>query len=171
MHHKPAPRGVRFLTDALIIRNVCRRRCMRRIPDVISLHFSSYTISILSGREGWKFSRNVFSLYFFLSSFILCPSIHHSTPPLVFENMIMIKRTKMVRLGGPAMPAPPGMHSNFVNPSNLRTEGLILQTICLILATLVVSMRMWTKTRLVRKVVLEDCKSTFFRSSLLHLAY
>lgn len=84
--------------------------------------------------------------------------------------MIMIKRIpQRVRLTDPAMPAPSGMHSNFVNPSNLETEGLILVIFCLTVSSFAVSMRMWTKTRLIRKVVLEDCTSTFFCSSLLNL--
>lgn len=63
-------------------------------------------------------------------------------------------------LNGPAMEPPLGMQPNFVNPANLKTEGLILVVLSLVASTLVVSMRMWTKTRLVRKVVLEDCKPT-----------
>ena len=108
------------------------------------------------------------------SHFVFSPFLHTLSfrapfkSLLMFENMVMIKRTpKMVHLNGPAMPAPSGMHSNFVNPSNLKTEGLVLVTFCLILSTLVVGMRMWTKSRVVRKIVLEDCKSTFFRPSLL----
>lgn len=60
-------------------------------------------------------------------------------------------------LNGPAMEPPPGIEPNFVNPSDLKTENLIVVTLCLVASTLVVGMRMWTKTRLVRKVVLEDC--------------
>jgi hypothetical protein len=64
-----------------------------------------------------------------------------------------------IQLEGPAMMPPPGVQPNFVNPTNMKTEGRILVVFCLIASTLVVSMRMWTKTRLVRKVVLEDCSS------------
>lgn len=63
-------------------------------------------------------------------------------------------------LNGPTMEPPPGRQSNFVNPADLKTEGLVLIVFCLIASMLVVSMRMWTKIRLVRKVVLEDCSST-----------
>lgn len=114
-----------------------------------------------------------------ISSYVVLPPFPYNLSfrssfksALMFENMIMIKRTpKLVHLNGPAMPAPPGMYSNFVNPSNLKTEGLVVVTFCLILSTLVVGMRMWTKSRVVRKIVLEDCKSTLFRSSLLLFAY
>ena len=62
------------------------------------------------------------------------------------------------------MAPPPGMHSNFVNPSNLKVEGYILVTFCLTVSTLVVGMRMWTKARLLRRVVLEDCSSNPLRT-------
>lgn len=164
MHHKPTPRRVLSLTDALFVGsfanggNLCRRTCMRRILDLIS--------------GGLEIPLTCFLLYFYLSFCIFCPSVYHSKSLLMFENMIMIKRTtEKLRLSDPAMPAPSGMHSNFVNPSNLKTECLVLVIFCLILSTFVVSMRMWTKTRLVRKVVLEDCKSVFFRLSLLNFVY
>lgn len=77
--------------------------------------------------------------------------------------MMMSKRApELVPLDGPAMPAPPGMHSNFVNPSNLNSEGLVIMLICLTLSMLVVGMRIWTKIRWVRQVVLEDCNSVPF---------
>lgn len=83
------------------------------------------------------------------------------------ENMILTTRIpKKLRLGDPAIPPPPGKYSDLVNPPNLKTEGFVLMTFCLILSTLVVSMRMWTKSRVIRKIVLEDCKSILHRSSL-----
>ena len=77
----------------------------------------------------------------------------------------------MELLNGPLMEPPPGMQSNFINPANLKTEGLILMTFCLIASTLVVCMRMWTKTRLIRKVVLEDCSSPPPCSSTLNVIH
>ena len=74
-------------------------------------------------------------------------------------------------LNGPAMEPPLGMEPNFVNPADLKTQGLILVVFCLVASTLVVSMRMWTKTRLVRKVVLEDCKSTLLCWSAWNLVH
>ena len=62
-------------------------------------------------------------------------------------------------LNSPAMTAPPGMHHNFVNPTNLNTELYVAVIMCLTISVLAVGMRMWTKTRLVRKVLLEDCSS------------
>lgn len=160
---------------------------MRRILDVITIHVLSWMMSSL---KVWVFSRRGFGRTFsfflhffnifstcFLSYFFLPPFFRYFVLPLTIQGFIDVqkhdhdkKNTKKIRLSDPAMPAPPGMYSNFVNPSNLKTEGLVLVTICLILSTLVVSMRMWTKSRVVRKVVLEDCKSTFLHSSLLKFA-
>lgn len=68
-------------------------------------------------------------------------------------------------LDDPAMSAPPGMHHNFVNPSNIEIEYRTLMIFCLVISVLAVSMRMWTKARLLRKVVLEDCSSTLLYSN------
>ncbi len=67
-------------------------------------------------------------------------------------------------LDGPAIAAPPGTHHNFVNPASFQTESNVVVGICLAVSVLAVGMRMWTKLRLVRKVVLEDCNliSSFF---------
>jgi hypothetical protein len=62
-------------------------------------------------------------------------------------------------LDGPAMRAPPGEHHNFVNPSNMTITGRAVFSLCLIISVFAVGMRMWTKARLIRKVVLEDCNS------------
>lgn len=76
-------------------------------------------------------------------------------------EMILAKRNpQMLRLDDPVMTAPPGMHSNFVNPSNMKTEGLILVIFCLTASTLVVAMRTWTKCRVLHKMTVEDCIST-----------
>lgn len=179
MRHISTPRSVFSLIDAWFVcdvavwGNICCRSCVRRILDVITIHVPSWMMSILLSLEVWVFSRRVFcrTSSFFLQFFNTLSFRIPFKVWLMFENMIMIKRTpKKVRLSDPAMPAPPGMSSNFVNPSNLKTEGLVLVTFCLILSTLVVSMRMWTKSRVVRKVVLEDCKSTFLPSSFLKFA-
>ena len=62
-------------------------------------------------------------------------------------------------LDGPSLAAPLGVPHNFVNPANMAIESHAVFTTCLVVSALAVGMRMWTKTRLVRKVVLEDCKS------------
>lgn len=60
----------------------------------------------------------------------------------------------------PALAAPPGITHNFVNPSNVYTVYLIDLVICMIVSSLVVCMRMWTKARLIRKFGREDCKQS-----------
>ena len=103
--------------------------------------FSIYAAACTSFSIRWSF------IFFIVESFYIG-----------FFNMIMIKRApQMISVNSPAMPAPPGLHSDLVNPSDLNTEGLILIIICLTLSTLVVGMRVWTKSRLIGKMVLEDC--------------
>lgn len=59
-------------------------------------------------------------------------------------------------LDGPAMAPPPGVKSNFENPDNLSHPELAwLQ---LIIATVVVLMRVYTKLGVVRKMLAEDCE-------------
>lgn len=65
-------------------------------------------------------------------------------------------------LDGPAMAPPPGQRPNFVNPSNFKAELYADVIICLVVSTVVVSMRMWTKIRLIRKLGLEDCTISLF---------
>ncbi len=55
----------------------------------------------------------------------------------------------------PAMPPPPGVTPNFVNPSNLRQPGLVAVQITL--ATIAVAMRLYTKKFIVRRMLVEDC--------------
>lgn len=61
-------------------------------------------------------------------------------------------------LDGPSMAPPPGETPNFVNPDNMIIKSRAIFSLCLVVSLLAVSMRMWTKTFFVRKVVLEDCK-------------
>lgn len=111
----------------------------------------------------------LFFLYNFLSSFMLRHFFHYTELLYTSTNMVLIRRVPMeIWLSDPVMIAPPGMHSNFVNPSNLKTEGLILVVFCLTASMFVVAMRMWTKSRLVRKVALEDCTRTHLRSHKLN---
>lgn len=71
-------------------------------------------------------------------------------------------------LDEPAMAAPPGMYHNFIDPSNIEIEYRTLMIFCLVISVLAVSMRMWTKARLLGNVVLEDgSSSALFRSKFL----
>ena len=62
-------------------------------------------------------------------------------------------------LNKPAMAAPTGVHPNFVNPSNLNTEAYVVGAICLMISVIAICIRTWTRTRLNRKIFLEDCSS------------
>lgn len=82
-------------------------------------------------------------------------------------KMMMMQRAStelQTLLDKPAMNAPPGMHHNFINPTNMRNQNYGITIFCLSLSVLAVGMRMWTKTRVVRRVVLEDCSSTLLGS-------
>ena len=61
------------------------------------------------------------------------------------------------RLNGPAMAPPPGLYSNFNDPSNLQVYAIITLTFCMTFSTVAVFVRMYTKIFLIRKVSLEDC--------------
>jgi hypothetical protein len=62
-------------------------------------------------------------------------------------------------LDEPAMAVPSGVSHNFVNSINMASEGYDVSTTCLVVSVLAVGMRLWTKTRLIHKVFLEDCNS------------
>lgn len=62
-------------------------------------------------------------------------------------------------LNGPAMAPPPGVKPNLENPPHLEKEFYIDLILCLTISMLVVGMRLWTKARLVRRIMIEDCKS------------
>lgn len=85
--------------------------------------------------------------------------------------MIMEAGSEELFWNAPAMEPPAGIDPDFVNPSNLKTETIVVVTLCLAASTLVVAMRMWAKICLVRKVVLDDCSSSplgMNASNLLH---
>lgn len=58
----------------------------------------------------------------------------------------------------PALMAPPGVKYNFVNPPDMQTDFYIDLVLCLAISSLAVSMRVWTKARLIKKFGREDCK-------------
>ena len=62
-------------------------------------------------------------------------------------------------LDSPALAPPPGVTPNFENPESLRQPELAV--VQLILVTLVVCMRLFTKKVVVKKMLAEDCKSGF----------
>lgn len=62
-------------------------------------------------------------------------------------------------LDSPALVPPGGVKPNFVNPPNLNTVFYVTILSCLVLPTVVLAVRLYTKACIIRKVVLEDCTS------------
>ena len=57
-----------------------------------------------------------------------------------------------------ALPPPPGVQPNFVDPENHTKSTIALHTICLTLATLFVVIRIYTRQFINGKLGLDDCK-------------
>lgn len=57
-----------------------------------------------------------------------------------------------------AVPPPPGVTPNFVDPPSLRNYDYASKAICVFLTTSIVAMRMYTKVALVKKTAVEDCE-------------
>lgn len=70
----------------------------------------------------------------------------------------MARTSEQALLDRPAMPAPDGIIPNFVNPPNLNKEITFTLALCMSVATLLVSIRMYTKMFIIRSVGHEDCK-------------
>lgn len=61
-------------------------------------------------------------------------------------------------LNGPAMAAPAGAHHNFVNPESLNDWFILTIVLCLVVSTLAVSARVYTKLWIMKKIGWEDCE-------------
>lgn len=61
-------------------------------------------------------------------------------------------------VGGGAIPAPPGVSANLVNPPDHTRDFIILHTICVALVTTAVGVRFFTRALITRKVGLDDCE-------------
>lgn len=61
-------------------------------------------------------------------------------------------------LQAPALAHPPGVEPNFTNPETLRDVARPASIACIIIATLVVAMRTFTKLKTSQGLHLEDCK-------------
>lgn len=91
--------------------------------------------------------------------FTCTPSFHFVVPKSAY--IVTTRSIKMQKMPeGFGETAPRGRYSRYPNPADLRMEGYAAVVICLTISVLAVAMRMWTKIRLVRKMVLEDCNST-----------
>lgn len=58
----------------------------------------------------------------------------------------------------PALPPPPGVIPNFVNPYSEAQSGIIENVICIILTTTIVWVKMYTKVFVMRDSGWEDCR-------------
>ncbi|KAF2871201.1 hypothetical protein BDV95DRAFT_56740 [Massariosphaeria phaeospora] len=56
----------------------------------------------------------------------------------------------------PAMQPPPGVESNFVDPPSILTSSYAVVPLCIVIATIFVGIRIYTKAIILRKVVTED---------------
>lgn len=70
----------------------------------------------------------------------------------------MAAPSEQALLNGPAMPPPDGIIPNFANPPNLNKEITFTLALCMSVATLLISIRMYTKMFIIRSVGHEDCK-------------
>jgi hypothetical protein len=61
----------------------------------------------------------------------------------------------------PLLPPPDGQVSNFVNPQSNGSHVSIANGICLSLSISALALRMYTRSVLIKKVGLDDCKSFF----------
>lgn len=58
----------------------------------------------------------------------------------------------------PALPPPPGMHSNFVNPSSLERLFVAALALMLFLVSVAVGARLVAKIYIMKSMQLEDCQ-------------
>ena len=95
----------------------------------------------------------------FLCSF--CPSQWFVTSSH-FLNLELSQKNRMTPdmdlSHTPAGRPPPGVRPNFVDPESLRTPVIAINVIFLVLATLAVVMRVYTKRTIARAVGWDDCK-------------
>lgn len=62
-------------------------------------------------------------------------------------------------IGGGAIPAPPGVTPNLINPVDHTKQNIILHTICLVLITTAITVRLYTRAFITRKLGADDCTS------------
>ena len=60
------------------------------------------------------------------------------------------------QIGG--LPPPPGVTPNFANPESVTTQGHVVFTMCLVISTLFVLLRTYTRFILLKSHGWEDCE-------------
>lgn len=63
-------------------------------------------------------------------------------------------------LAQPALPAPPGVTPNFDNPPKSNTIAWVVTTLCLVIATICLSLRLFARVWLEKKMRAEEGEST-----------
>ena len=64
-------------------------------------------------------------------------------------------------LNASAVPPPPGIVPNYVDPPSIGYAVLVVATISMILATIMLALRVFTKLYLIKAWNLEDCIASF----------
>ena len=62
-------------------------------------------------------------------------------------------------IGGGAISAPPGVTPNLINPVDHTKQNIILHTICLVLITTAITVRLYTRGFITRKLGADNCTS------------
>ncbi len=57
-----------------------------------------------------------------------------------------------------SLPPPPGVIPNFIDPPKTQAGIIVVVAVGLLLTTVCVCIRVWTKVRITKKVEWEDCK-------------
>ena len=60
----------------------------------------------------------------------------------------------------PAIPPPPGVTPNFVDPPNALGNTVALHTVCLFLVTLFLGLRLYTRHFITHSLKIDDCTHT-----------
>ena len=98
----------------------------------------------------------------FISNFEGPPSFPQlQTSQTDSTKMALDPEVKEAILNMPAARPPQGVAPNFVNPSDLVALTYGLASIFTALVTVSVAIRIFTKWKIVRSVVIEDCESLF----------
>ncbi|KAJ4356509.1 uncharacterized protein N0V89_004543 [Didymosphaeria variabile] len=79
-----------------------------------------------------------------------------TTGTCLITNMVLTPEEREAWLARPAMDPPPGMISNFENPSSFRSKSLGMITSLLIIVTVVFAVWVYTKTKVQKKLHPED---------------
>ncbi len=84
---------------------------------------------------------------------LILPSLKQET-----ATMVSSEQFREFILNQPALEPPLGIQANFIDPPTIRSQMLGVIISMLVLSTIVVAVRLYTKLVVVKKLALEDCK-------------